>query len=149
MGTRGLVKVFDEKRGRGKPKQIINLYKQFDCYPNGLGTELYEFLKPFTITNGIDSRAKMGYDANGACDLAAQLVCHFKKDVGGVYLYSIDDKQCGQDYEYEIYPSKDHGFRIKVVNRGCNFFGMQSSETNEAIFDGDLESFGKFCTENE
>ena len=125
------------------------MYRQFDGYPSGHGKELYEFLKPFTITNGISGGAKLGNSANGIGCLAGQLVCHFKKEVGNVYLHSVTEKNCGQDFEYHVFGTKDDGFRIKVVNRGCNFFGMQSSETNEAIFDGDLETFGKFCTENE
>ena len=62
MGTRSLTFVYDEQGNK-----IINLYRQFDGYPTGHGQELAEFL----------NNQKM---YNGAGDLAALLVAHFKKE---------------------------------------------------------------------
>lgn len=149
MGTRSLTFVYDEPYSkRSKPKAIINMYRQFDGYPSGHGQELYDYLKPFTITNGIANGAEIGKSANGAGCLAGQLVCHFKQAVGGVYLYPTTTKDCGQDYEYHVF-CKEDGFWVVVKNRGCNMFGLTMSDKNESIFDGDLESFGKFCKEQE
>ena len=47
----------------------------------------------------------MGKFANGMGCLAAQLVAHFKKSVGGFYIHAITDS-VGVDYEYHVYANK-------------------------------------------
>jgi hypothetical protein len=127
------------------------LYRQYDGYPSGHGAEIVEFLKQFTMTNGIP----VGRDnterriANGMGCLAAQFVSAFKgSDAGQFYLYPVSAKDCGQDYEYHIY-SNGPTFRVKVVNKGCNMFGLTQSDTNEVIFDGVLASAEEFCTKEQ
>jgi hypothetical protein len=94
MGTRSLTFVYDDK------EPMINMYRQFDGYPSGHGSNLAEFLNSFdAIVNGIsvgDNRKI----ANGMGCLAAQLIAHFKIDVGGFYMYPVTAKDCGQEYEY-------------------------------------------------
>jgi hypothetical protein len=123
------------------------MYRQYDGYPTGHGAELAEFLAPFTLVNGlgINETRKV---ANGMGCLAAQLVANFKDGAGGFYLYPTSAVDCGQDYEYHIY-NKDNELHIAITNRGCNFFGLTMSETNESIFQGNLAEFTEFCKEKE
>ena len=126
---------------------IINLYRQYDGYPTGHGAELAEFLDGFKIVNGLGSDTPSRI-ANGMGCLAAQLVSHFKGDEAGqFYLYSPQTVECGQDYEYHVY-TKDKELRVRITNRGCNFFGLTMSDTNESIFDGTVAEFTEFCSEN-
>ena len=71
MGTRSLTFVYDGK------EPMINMYRQYDGYPSGHGSNLAEFLNSFdAIVNGIsvgDNRKI----ANGMGCLAAQLIAHF------------------------------------------------------------------------
>jgi hypothetical protein len=140
MGTRCLTIVYNHD------KPILNLYRQYDGYPGGHGAELAEFLGQFeAITNGIDIK-ETRKTANGMGCLAAQLVAHFKTSVGGMYIHSVEDTECGQDYEYHVY-EKDRELCVQVRNRGFNAFGLTLSETNESIFNGPVSKFDEFCTE--
>jgi len=141
MGTRCLTFVYDH----GKP--IVNLYRQYDGYPSGHGAELAEFLGQFAaITNGI-SMDETRKTANGMGCLAAQLVAHFKQSVGGFYIHSVEDTDCGQDYEYHVY-EKAGELCVQVRNRGFNAFGLTLSDRNEAMFDGPVNNFIGFCCED-
>ena len=100
MGTRSLTYVYDDY---DITTPIVCMYRQFDGYPSGHGAELAEFLNSFdAIVNGIrigDTRKI----SNGMGCLAAQMIAHFKKDVGGFYLYPPKlGQSCGQEYEYHI-----------------------------------------------
>jgi hypothetical protein len=145
MGTRSLTFVYDEQ------DIIINMYRQYDGYPTGHGAELAEFLSQFRMTNGIPvGRDKTGDRiANGMGCLAAQLVSNFKgSDAGQFYLYPATATDCGQDYEYHVYKDEG-GLRVRITDRGCNMFGLTMSDKNDAIFDGTVAEFTKFCTEKE
>jgi len=140
MGTRCLTIVYDHD------KPILNLYRQFDGYPSGHGAELAEFLGEFAaITNGI-AMGETRKTANGMGCLAAQLVAHFKTSVGGMYIHSIEDTECGQDYEYHVY-EKDGEICVMVKDRGSNMFGLTFSDKNECIFDGSVSKFNEYCIE--
>jgi len=144
MGTRALTFVYQGET------PLINMYRQYDGYPTGHGAELAEFLAPFEMVSGIpvtddETPRKM---ANGMGCLAAQLVSNFKVGAGQFYLYPTSAVDLGQDYEYHIY-KKDKELRVGITNRGCNFFGLTTSDTNEKIFDGNLAEFTEFCTEKE
>jgi hypothetical protein len=152
MGTRSLTFVYDTykaRNGRAVHRPIINLYRQYDGYPEGHGQELVQFLKQFNLVNGMGLSEDTRKVANGMGCLAAQLVSNFKgNEAGQFYLYPTDAKDCGQDYEYHIY-SNGPTFRIKVVNKGCNMFGLTMSDTNEVIFDGILSKAELFCADKE
>ena len=151
MGTRSLTFVYDTykgRNGRAYHRPIINLYRQYDGYPEGHGAELVEFLKQFTLTNGLRAGMPSSKTANGMGCLAAQLVAHFKTGAGQFYLEPITAKECGQDYEYHIY-SNGPTFRVKIVNKGWNAFGLTMSDTNDVIFDGVLATAEEFCQEKE
>lgn len=154
MGTRSLTFVYDGK------EPIINMYRQYDGYPTGHGAELAEFLAPFHLVNGLGMNESRKV-ANGMGCLAAQLVANFKESAGGFYLYPTSAVDCGQDYEYHIFDNvltfldedgierRTKELRIAITNRGCNFFGLTQSDTNERIFEGNLAEFTEFCTEKE
>lgn len=125
MGTRSVTFVYDEKH-----EPIINLYRQYDGYPSGHGTELAEFLNRIEeITNGIRG-GETRVTANGMGCLAAQLVANFKTEVGEFYLYPVNNTDCGQEYEY-------HVFKDRVVVKNCNI--------NKEIFNGTWANFLNFC----
>ena len=82
MGTRSITVVKNESESK-----IIEMYRQFDGYPSGMGQELIDFITPFAVVNGlgIDNPQTI---ANGMPCFAAQLVEHFKDGAGGTYLYT-------------------------------------------------------------
>jgi hypothetical protein len=153
MSTRSLTFVYSESKRGEKATPIINMYRQYDGYPSGHGVELAEFLSDGKIINGISAGAK-GKLFNGMGDLAAQMVAHFKKGVGGFYLYPVITTDCAQDYEYHQeyeYHIKniDGEFKITVFNCGVNFFGLTQSKQNNKIFEGNPSQFAKFCSTKE
>jgi hypothetical protein len=124
MGTRSLTFVYDGD------KPIINMYRQFDGYPSGHGSELADFLKGFKIVNGYgEVKPKI---ANGMGCLAAQLIANFKQSVGGFYIHAVTDTDCWQDYEYHVYEDK-----LVVKN------------PTEVIFSGTWKEFSEFCSAEE
>lgn len=137
MGTRSLTIV-----STVDGTKFLNMYRQFDGYPSGHGAELFEFLDGMQIINGIsDQRA--GEAANGAGCLAAQMVGHFKKQIGGVYIYPVDAIDCGQDYTYHVTVTEKSwgseatpGIAIKVESYSAT------------PFEGNVEDFGKFCKQD-
>ena len=151
MGTRSLTFVY-EKYGQIQ-KPVVNMYRQYDGYPEGHGAELAEFLNGGRLVNGL-SATKTADEAvyNGMGCLAASMVAHFKQTPGSFYIHPVDVTDCGQDYEYHIYD--DNGllsgsqFRIEVYYCGCNMFGM-SGDTHDIIFKGNLKEFTEFCKEKE
>ena len=48
MSTRSLTFVKDDTN-----RVVMNMYRQCDGYPSGLGAELYEFLKDIKMVNGL------------------------------------------------------------------------------------------------
>ena len=143
MGTRSLTFVY-EKYGQVQ-KPVCNMYRQFDGYPTGHGAELAEFLNGGELVNGLGvERDQLQFNGMGC--LAASMVAHFKQTPGGFYIYSTDERDCGQDYEYHIF-NKD-GLYVEVYNCGCNFFGA-SGDTHDLVFQGYLKEFTEFCKEKE
>lgn len=143
MGTRSLTFVYANNGTEEVP--IMNMYRQFDGYPEGHGADLVDFLSGGNLDNNIAVYKNL---FNGMGCLAASLVAKMKEGPGGIYLYWVDAKDCGQDYEYHIYEDGD-GFKIKVFNCGVNFFGLSQSDKHDKIFEGDLHEFAKFCSNKE
>jgi hypothetical protein len=133
MGTRSLTFVYNENK-----EPILNLYSQYDGYIEGHGRELAEFLAGKKLVNGFGSESKAL--ANGMGCLAASLVANFKETVGGFYIHSVTDTDCGQDYEYHVY--KD---RVKVLGPGSIF----NPGPNDNLFEGTWAEFADFCTQKE
>jgi hypothetical protein len=124
MGTRSLTFVYEEN------KPIMNMYRQFDGYISGHGQELAEFLKSGTLVNGYSSTDQTQFNGMGC--LAAQLICNFKKSVGGFYIYPVDSFNCWQEYEYHVHEDK-----VIVKN------------PSEVIFEGTWEEFHSYCYDKE
>lgn len=125
MGTRSLTFVYD---GRAK---VMCLYRQFDGYPSGHGSDLAKFLESGTLVNGYSTKGAPQFNGMGC--LAAQLVAKLKDGVGNFYLYPTSTKDAGQEYEYHVYEDK-------IVIRECNYSGGSS-----VIFSGTWKEFGEFC----
>ena len=132
MGTRSLTFIYNEHN-----EAILNLYRQYDGYITGHGAELAEFFAGKTLVNGF---GKESTDlANGMGCLAASLVAHFKETVGGFYIHSVTDTQCGQDYEYHVYEDK-------VIVKGYpETYSLFERGKMVQRFEGSWEMFGKFC----
>ena len=123
MGTRSLTKVIERCEDFQTKKKIAStickeevlttMYRQYDGYLSGHGYELAEWLDEFTMVNGIglDEKRKI---ANGASCLAAQMFAHFKDGPGGIYLYSPDVTNVGEEYIYKIYVGAE--ILLKVYN---------------------------------
>jgi hypothetical protein len=69
--------------------------------------------------------------------LSAQLVAHFKTGSGGIYIQSINDVDCWQDYEYNIIVD----FDSKEIIFECIRTGFE--ENNEILFSGNIHDFEK------
>ena len=121
MGTRCLTYVYEGN------SPLVCLYRQFDGYPSGHGAELGDFLKGIQLGNGIAGKPEMGTFANGMGCLAAQLIAHFKKSVGGFYIHLVTDSG-GVDYEYHVYANK-----VVVKN------------PDEVVFSGSQNDFVEYC----
>jgi len=141
MGTRCLTFVYESYNSELTP--IVNLYRQYDGYPSGHGSELGKFLKKIVSGKKYDN---MGYNGMGC--LAASIVANFKESIGGIYIHPVTDTECGQDYEYHIFELEGK-LQVKVVDRGVNMFGLTCSDTNSVIFEGKVSEFIKFCKEKE
>ena len=102
MGTRSLT-VFYDSYDMVPESEIVVMYRQFDGYLEGHGVELAEFLKEFTVVNGI-SPADQGRIANGMGCLSAQAIEYFKREhgVGGIYLHPAGTRDCSEEYVYEV-----------------------------------------------
>jgi len=136
MGTRALTFVYDGST------PIINMYRQYDGYPSGHGLELAEFLTQGRLVNGLSGKNETVFNGMGC--LAAAMIANFKQSAGGFYIHSVEDTECGQDYEYHVYQVGDE-LRVRVTNRGCNLFGLTMSDTTENLFDGTAVEFLDYC----
>jgi len=130
MGTRSLTRVHNEMN-----EILVNMYVQFDGYPDGHGTDLAEFMDGMVVVNGIgmDDNRKI---ANGAGCFAAQMIANFKTDVGGTYLVPIGDTDCWSEYIYDIYVKPNEPIIIKIT---CKHDG------GYAIFHGSVEEMKAYC----
>ena len=130
MGTRSLTKFVDEYSG----KHLVNMYRQFDGYPEGLGFELAEFLTGMTVVNGI-TVGQPERKANGMGCLAAQAIAHFKDGVGNVYLLPLEAHDVGEEYVYIVScPDKTGPLNMRCTEVGWN-------DPDKVLFDGTPEKF--------
>lgn len=148
MGTRSLTRVIetykDNKTQKQVKKQLINMYRQYDGYPSGMGADLVEFLDGSKVVNGLSSDdMKSTKVFNGAGCLAAQLVAHFKEGAGGIYIEPTTAKDCGQEYEYEIVVD----FDTKKLTLRCLEIGYIDKKGNyvnkkRVLFEGEPKGLG-------
>lgn len=124
MGTRSLTFIYDESKN-----PIMNMYRQYDGYPSGHGMQLAQFLNSGKMVNGYSASTDRQFNGMGC--LAAQLVSEVKHGVGGFYLYPVNSRDCGQEYEYHVYTNK------VVVTDGWT-----------ELFNGTWKKFQTFCGKN-
>jgi len=116
MGTRSLTHIVEDS------ETLTTIYRQYDGYLSGHGLDLASFLADKKIVNGLSGDTKNL--ANGMGCLSAQIIAHFKKCAGNIYLYPPNSKDCWEDFTYFIY-YKEKQIKIKVKNY-----------SNAVIFDG-------------
>jgi hypothetical protein len=104
MGTRSttlFIETYKDESGKKQKKnKIVVMYRQYDGYPSGHGQELAEFLSKGKMVNGIGVGSNE-IVFNGMGCLTAQVVAHFKDGSGGIYLQS-NDKDCGEEFRYQV-----------------------------------------------
>ena len=101
MGTRSLTIMKEAFNKTAPVEEIAVLYRQYDGHLESHGQELAEFLAPFTIVNGIGLTEKRKIANGGSC-LAAQIVAHFKTDVGGFYLHPAGTRDADEEFRYTV-----------------------------------------------
>ena len=136
MSTRSLTRVFDA-RGR----EVVCMYVHCDGYPSGVGADLAEFLIPMRVVNGISGSTENL--ANGMGCLAAQLVDHFKDEVGNVYLYAPGINDCGEEYEYHVKPAGE-STALSVFD-----VPFDAKKPKKLLFDGAPSAFAEWLEKYE
>lgn len=106
MSTRSITVFNDEEN-----KEICVMYRQMDGYPEGHGKELKDFLKDNVIVNGIGGEKKA---FNGMGCLTASVIAHFKKGIGGFYIYPAGTRDIGEEYIYTITGKVGEEPKIKI-----------------------------------
>ena len=129
MGTQSLTFVYQDD------DKLVCMYRQFDGYPSGHGAELAEFLAGGKLVNGLGVGDNTGL-FNGMDCLAAQLVAHFKKGAGGIYLLPTRTEDADQDYEYHVH-EVDGSVVVEVVSGA------------HTLFLGNVAEFTEFCKNSE
>ena len=135
MGTRSLTRVIPRQEGLSfseghdhVEKSVINMYRQYDGYPEGHGVDLAEFLDDFNVVNGLGADTYPKKTANGYGCLAAQLVQHLKDGPGNVYLEALNGEpgDSWEEYIYTIYPKESEPTFISIYDvwkKECIFVG--------------------------
>ena len=112
MSTRSLIRFATREEGVSfseHPERVeVQVYKHYDGYPQGHPAELAEFLKGFTITNGLGQDTHKV--ANGLGCLVAQYIAAFKMVPGDIYVENPDTEH--MDIEYITYVWGDDGKSI-------------------------------------
>jgi hypothetical protein len=131
MGTRSLTVVAETDGG----VENLVMYRQMDGYPEGHGAELLERFADTKICNGYGIEQDTGKWANGMSCLAAQIVAHFKKELGGIYLQPSGSRDFDEEFIYYLYPrSRENEITLclRVLSVGLN------ENDKEVLFDGDI-----------
>ena len=147
MGTRSLTIVKDSDG-----QDLVTLYRQYDGYPTGLGSEIFEQFKEYKIINGLPSGKDHPKIANGMGCLAAQLVAHFCKALPGNYhLCPTKTRGVGEEFVYVLsldeIPSDDSWgkgtgtLNLRIFNGPITAFGSGGEDCTNLIYDGPLDAF--------
>ena len=114
MGTRALVRIFDEG------SEIVCIYRHMDGSPAFLGCDLKR-VTPTRVVNGYSYPENKVGMANGMGCLAATMVKGLKERIGDVYLYAPGSKDVCEDYVYEIWAiGTDVFIRTTEVTSGAS-----------------------------
>ena len=145
MGTRSLTHVIEAPTGRQrKGKVLATIYRQFNGYPEGHGADLLEKLGAKRMVNGIGLGNDNQPIANGAGDLAAQLIRDLKIDhpVGGIYIEPAGTEDHGEEYVYTITadtfnPGAGILLKVESIHGGWG----DVPRTRHVLFDGPIQTF--------
>lgn len=140
MGIRAVTLIVDRSFNKSNEQPIVNMYRQHDGYPEGHGKELFDFLDGKILINGIGGDAAYGTHANGAGCLAAQMVNHFKEDLGGIYLHG-----CAKTVEPLVNDGDDYGYVVYIDTEQADPTARVSVEVyswGEKQFAGTVAEFG-------
>lgn len=96
MGTRSTIKWIRKDGDKFTP--LVNIYRQYDGYIDGVGHQLAQWLLEKRIVNGIPLNNTHNL-ANGFECLIAQYIRDFKTEPGVLYIMDMDDTQ---EYNYEV-----------------------------------------------
>jgi len=113
MGTRSLTRIIPRQKGVAYNKahhraelSLVNIYQQYDGYPEYMAVEYAKWLKGLSIGNGLGKDPELNKYANGSGCFAAQFIKHFKDRPGGLYLESIDNDYGWTEYVYTLFPKE-------------------------------------------
>jgi hypothetical protein len=107
MSIPATVAIFDEQ-----DRILVNLYWQSNGHFESLGKKLANFLEDTAIINKIKGNNPTKA-ANGMGCLAAQVIKHFKEEIGNIY---IALPKYHEAYNYEIRYIQPNGFRCGRVS---------------------------------
>lgn len=126
MGTRSLTNVIDNG------DIILTLYRQFDGYPSGHGSDIKDALSGKSLVNGYNDANEQ---INGMPSAAVMLVASVadrnpdgKPVTGNFYIYEPGSTDCGEEFVYDLF-EKDGLIHLKC------------SSDNTLIYDGPLDDF--------
>ena len=133
MGTRSLTRIIPRQEGLAYDKAhtkpelaLVNIYQQYDGYPEYMAVEYAKWLEDLSIGNGISGNPELNKFANGVGCFAAQFIKHFKDRPGGLYLSPIDDDYGWADYIYTLFPKE----------REKTYMSIYHTMSKEVIFVG-------------
>jgi len=113
MGTRSLTRIIPRQEGLAYDKaharaelSLVNIYQQYDGYPEYMAVEYAKWLEGLSIGNGLGRDPELNKYANGVGCFAAQFIKQFKDRPGGLYLHPIDDEEGWVDYIYTLFPKE-------------------------------------------
>lgn len=136
MGTRSLTRIIPRQEGLSFSEghlrhdlALVNIYQQYDGYPEYMAVIYAEWLQCIKIGNGIVREDKLNSFANGPGCFAAQFIKYFKHRPGGLYLSPIDDDYGWAEYIYTLYPKEGHE----------TFMSIYDVHADEVIFVGNAE----------
>tara|TARA_R100000900_G_scaffold108185_1_gene83914 strand:+ start:553 stop:999 length:447 start_codon:yes stop_codon:yes gene_type:complete len=113
MGTRSLTRIIPRQEGLAYDKahnraelSLVNIYQQYDGYPDYMAVEYAKWLENINIGNGLGRTPQLNRYANGVGCFAAQFIKEFKDRPGGLYLHPIDNEEGWVDYIYTLFPKE-------------------------------------------
>ena len=113
MGTRSLTRIIPRQEGLAYDKahnraelSLVNIYQQYDGYPEYMAVEYAKWLEGLSIGNGLGRDPELNKYANGVGCFAAQFIKQFKDRPGGLYLQPIDNEEGWVDYIYTLFPKE-------------------------------------------
>ena len=123
MGTRSLTRIIPRQEGlaydvahKRAELALVNIYQQYDGYPDYMAVEYAKWLECLSVGNGISGSNKLGEFANGAGCLAAQFIQKFKTRAGGLYLSPIDNDEGWVNYIYTLLPKEGHDTYMTIYD---------------------------------